>query len=136
MIDQTSIAGNRWISQADQLEKFRDSNPVDGCGVGSQMSLFYFDPDGFAQIKVSEAMLSFALPMIQLKFEQMIHNIGDLWLCWQRKPADGLHVSDVIGDSERAWSLLRFYTSKLAGRQRAERDALRAHDSEGRKLVF
>lgn len=136
MIDNMSVVGHRWLSQSERLSHFDEREPVDGCGAGSQMSLFYFDPQGFAQIKVSEAMLSFALPMIQLKFEQMLHNTGDLWLCWQRKPSEGLYVGDVIGDSERAWSLLKFYMSKLIGRQKADRDALRSHDSEGRKLVF
>lgn len=116
------IPGSRWADPSQGISTFLNINSDDVFGIKDNLNEFHYDQSGYCQIHLKDYMIQYVEYALDFKFKTGL-GLGhqDMFLCWERTPSCGIEVDDVIGDSERLWSLLKETFLKFAGRKKVRR---------------
>jgi hypothetical protein len=114
-------SGFRWADYEDHLPDLGDDDVSDDFGDKS-LNKFYFNTDGMYKIVLDANALSFAAPLISIKFDHELKmHANPVYLMWQIEPGAGIRVVDVVSDAERSWTLFKDWLVRTSGRQIASR---------------
>ena len=118
----TSQEGYRWLDRQDAYPQEEDEGWSDSFGTDQHQHKFFFDPDGFYKIVLDPAILAFANPLLEMKFGNAVGGMAPVYLMWEKCPAAGIPVVDIISDAERTWSMFKAWFERTSGRLTLKRE--------------